>query len=395
VSADDLVFKVESDGLLPAGFLNVADLLAEPDPGPTPWLVKDLIVDAAIVAAVGRWKTTKSFGLLEIAMAIVAGIPVFGALEVPEPGDVLYVNEESGKAALWRRVDALARGRGISREALRGLVVAPNARVKLDDPEWQKQLLELGQRKPWRLIVFDPLARMKAPSRDESAQKEMAEVIEFVRQLRDASGAAVGFVHHTGHAGEQMRGSSDLESVWETRLTWKKSEDGLVTVTNEHREAESGPPVNYRVDWHHETRSMRLRNTSTPLREAILGWLQEHGHGQTEEIATGIGRRRDYVASELAALSGAGTTHSGPSGRTDKLGRPIRDKVWKLSSGAGLWPVPDAGRATEDMSNGQRGSLARPPLYKGDVRDEPPDEAEIERLAELARSDRRDDDIPF
>ena len=38
-----------------------SDLLAEPDPGPTPWLVDGLIVDQALVAAVGRWKTTKSY----------------------------------------------------------------------------------------------------------------------------------------------------------------------------------------------------------------------------------------------------------------------------------------------------------------------------------------------
>src|SRR5205809_1058849 len=41
--------------------VDAAELLAEPDPGPTPWLVDELIVDRAIVAAVGRWKTTKSY----------------------------------------------------------------------------------------------------------------------------------------------------------------------------------------------------------------------------------------------------------------------------------------------------------------------------------------------
>jgi hypothetical protein len=39
--------------------IDAANLLAEPDPGPTPWLVENLIVDSALVACVGRWKTTK------------------------------------------------------------------------------------------------------------------------------------------------------------------------------------------------------------------------------------------------------------------------------------------------------------------------------------------------
>jgi RecA-family ATPase len=89
-----------------AWLIDAADLLAEPDPGPTPWLVDRLIVERAIVAAVGRWKTTKSYGLLDICISVATGRPAFGSLEIPEPGPVVFVNEESGRAALWRRLDA-------------------------------------------------------------------------------------------------------------------------------------------------------------------------------------------------------------------------------------------------------------------------------------------------
>ena len=43
----------------------------------------------------------------------------------------------------------------------------------------------------------------------------MAALIEFLRILRDETSAAVAFVHHTGHQGEHMRGSSDLESAFQ------------------------------------------------------------------------------------------------------------------------------------------------------------------------------------
>lgn len=42
--------------------VDAADLLAEPDPGPTAMLVEDLIVDRALVAAVGRWKRPRATG---------------------------------------------------------------------------------------------------------------------------------------------------------------------------------------------------------------------------------------------------------------------------------------------------------------------------------------------
>jgi RecA-family ATPase len=101
--------------------------------------------------------------LLDIAISVRTGRSAFGALGVNDPGPVVFVIEESGRAALWRRLDALCRGRGIDREELRGLPLAANARVKLDDREWQERLIELGKTVRPRLFVFDPLARMKPP----------------------------------------------------------------------------------------------------------------------------------------------------------------------------------------------------------------------------------------
>lgn len=129
VLTDDFVLRCEvglngsspDASVIDDWLIDAADLLAEPDPGPTPWLVEDLIVDQALLAAVGQWKTTKSYGLLDVAISIVTGRPAFGQLEIPEPGPVVFVIEESGRAALWRRLDALTRGRAIPREELRGL----------------------------------------------------------------------------------------------------------------------------------------------------------------------------------------------------------------------------------------------------------------------------------
>lgn len=208
---------------------------------------------------------------------------------------------------------------------------------------------------------------MKAPSRDENAQKEMAGSIEFLRELREVSGAAVCFVHHTGHQGEQMRGTSDLETVWESKLTWKKDAEGLVTVASDHREEGPGPALSYRLAWDHDTRTMRLRSATPPLREEIVEWLQAHLQGTVDEVATGIRRRPDEVRKELSRMEEAGTSHRGSSGRLDKLGRPIRDKVWKLSTDAGLWDVPEQGLPIADHTNGHRGSVGRPTPFRGDA----------------------------
>jgi hypothetical protein len=324
---DEIVLRVEvtTNGAAkeqtgPAEWLfDAADLLAEPDPGPTPWLVENLIVDQALIAAVGPWKTTKSYGLLDIAISVRTGRPAFGQLEVSDPGPVVFVIEESGRAALWRRLDALTRGRAIAREELRGLHLSANARVKLDDKDWQARLVGVGHRIRPRLFVFDPLARMKAAERDENAQGDMAALIEFLRVLRDETGAAVAFVHHIGHQGSHMRGSSDLESAWETRLTWKREGTSPeVALSSEHRDAEPGPALKYRIDWDGATRTMRFALTSDVLDDRVKAYLSDHPKATANEVVDALGGNRQKVLAAIRKAKGEGGSDSlEPPGTTD------------------------------------------------------------------------------
>jgi hypothetical protein len=418
----------------PAWLLDAAELLAEPDPGPTPWLVEGLIVSQAIVAFVGRWKTTKSYALLYLLMCVALGEPAWGL--PTDGGPVVYVCEESGRAALWRRLDSLARGYALDPEQLRGqLYVAANARVRLDDPGFQAELTAIGRDIRPRAFGFDPLARMKAATREENAQKDMAPVIEYLRDLRDETQAAVGFVHHTGHAGENMRGSSDLESVWESRLAWKRNgQDPFVEIQAEHREAETPSPLRYRISWDHDTRTMRFPlvadATGPTLEQRIVAYVTATPKQKAREIAQGVDTRATDVDRVLAELVAAGTLHKGRSGRLDKLGREIQDDVYTLPetlnpdlrdvSSQPLFPddprdethlprpTPDEpGRATpanphhntdgasshngtnQDETHAEhRGSVPRPTPLRGDEADETPDEPPNE-------PQESDDGIPF
>jgi hypothetical protein len=314
--------------------IDAAELLSRGDPGPTPWLVENLIVDRSLVAVAGRWKTTKSYGMLDVCIAIAIGRPAFGRFVVNEPGPVIFVNEESGEAALHRRLDVLCRGRAIEPEKLRGrLFVAPNRRVKLDDPDWQARLIDDGQRIRPRLVVFDPLARMKAAERNESAQNEIAVALEFMRVLRDETGAAVLFVHHVGHQGENMRGSSDMETWWDTRLRWKRDgQSPIVTVESEHREAEATPPFDYRITWDGLTRSMRFGAVRSPFEEWVEDHLRTHADASGNDVyAAAQGRedrpRKTTVLAIVKRLREGGSrdgNHPGttPSGQGREGGSP-------------------------------------------------------------------------
>jgi hypothetical protein len=342
----------------PSWLIDAADLLAEPDPGPTPWLIEDLIIDGALVACVGRWKTTKSYALLDLCISIATGRPAFGSLNVPKPGPVVFCNEESGRAALWRRLDALARGRGIDPEALRGrLMVSANSRVKLDDPGWQEELVAIGRELRPRLFALDPLARMKAPAREENAQTDMAVLVEFMRRLRDDTGAAVGFVHHTGHTGEHMRGSSDLESVWESRLTWTRDgQAAVITLKSEHREAEAAEPITYRIGWDGDTRSMRFglaETTPRPTRkgpvDAMEAWIRARGSASGPELRRQFDITDKTEAERRADLVRRGITYDNSSGTglyVAKAGNGGSGVGVAANSDSEQIPLNDAGLST-------------------------------------------------
>ncbi|HEV2591025.1 MAG TPA: AAA family ATPase [Gaiellaceae bacterium] len=358
--------------------IDAADLLAEPDPGPTAWLVDELIVDQALVAAVGRWKTTKSFALLDIGISVATGRPAFGQLEVPTPGAVLFVNEESGRKALWRRLDALCRGRAIPSEELRGrLHVAANARIRLDDPSWITEIIREVETLAFepRLIVFDPLARMKAADRDENAQSGMAVLIDAVRQIRDQTGAAVCFVHHTGHGnGGHMRGSSDLETAWETRLEWKREgTSSEVAIETQHREAESGAVVRYTIGWDNATRSMRFDLTENPVEAAVQAFLYDNPDATANDVDKAVDGNRQHILQLVKSIREGGSSLAEPPRNHPSRGAPVGGSTGGLFRAPGTTtgtpgssvPEPDVtGNWFTDVSDEELEALAADELER-------------------------------
>ena len=105
-----------------------------------------------------------------------------------------------------------------------------------------------------------------------------------MRDLRDASGAAVVFVHHVGHEGTRMRGSSDLAGYWESAITVKKRDDGQREIQAEHREAEASPTTIYRADFDPTTSSVRLNVVEGSTRAKVAAYLADHPDASANEV---------------------------------------------------------------------------------------------------------------
>jgi hypothetical protein len=246
------------------------------------------------------------------------------------------------------------------------LYVAANNRVRLDDAGWQAELLAIGHEIQPLTFGFDPLARMKSPAREENAQTDMAVVIEYLRELRDETQAGVGFVHHTGHTGGHMRGSSDLESVWETRLTWtREGESPDIEVKSDHRDAE-GITLKYRIAWDHDTRTMRFPLVEGDVKVRARDYLKQHPEASANDVVDALGTNRKQTLAAVKEIRAEGGSEVGNHPGTTPSETPSR---------CGSPATPFRGAGTTSAESSSEGGSER-----GNYRLED----EVERLARKA-----------
>jgi hypothetical protein len=137
----------------------------------------------------------------------------------------------------------------------------------------------------------------------------MGVLLDFMRLLRDEAPkpCSVVFCHHTGHEGTHLRGSSDLESYWESKVALKRSGEEY-DFSSEHREAEAGETHRFHQAWDVETRSVRLRLIDDERHEEIVervaAYLDEHPDASANETFKALGGTRKEVLEAVAHIRG-------------------------------------------------------------------------------------------
>ena len=220
-----------------------------------------------------------------------------------------------------------------------------------------------------RLYVFDPLARMKAASRNEKDQSDMGVLIEAMRDLRNATGSTVVFVHHHGHQGDHMRGSSDLESAWETKVMWKRDAKAkLVTLQIEHRDTEPSPDVVYGINWDGLTRTMRFDAVgarTSNVHDDVVAYLDEHPGATGRDIEAAVTGRGSLIRKVLEQLIEAGTHYRAAAEKRDAQGRRHTVKGYFSHNHAPSLRVPDDG--TQVDADSPVGAVRPSPLRSKDA----------------------------
>jgi AAA domain/RepB DNA-primase from phage plasmid len=207
-------------------FTSILDLLNRPEPD---WLIEDVLPMRSLAFMWGRSGAMKSFIALDMALRLAYGLPWQGIEAQAVP--VLYIAGE-GDSGYSRRLKAWFAEN--PQDPAAGRFAMFPVRLSLKDPAEVARLVANIQR--WLLgcglIVIDTLARA-AFGIDENDAKEMGLLIAAADTIKEATGATVLAVHHSGKDEERgMRGSSALYAAADTVLHVSR-EPGSMLVTVE------------------------------------------------------------------------------------------------------------------------------------------------------------------
>jgi hypothetical protein len=182
----------------------------------------------------------KSFLAIDWMMHIAAGMDWQG-YRVKKAEPVLYIVAE-GVAGFGIRTRAWKQYHNKSKDDCAPVAMVEGA-VNLGSEEEIGELVEYVEELQPALVVIDTLARSSVGS-DENASRDMNVLVANADLIRQASGACVLILHHTGHTNkDRERGSSSLHGAVDTRLQLTGNSKGHMTlrVTKQKDDEEAGP----------------------------------------------------------------------------------------------------------------------------------------------------------
>lgn len=187
---------------LRAALLDSAGLDGIADPVP---LIDGVLYMDSLAWLYGKPGSAKSFVALDWAGCIGSGLPWH--LRRVSTGPVLYLVAE-GASGIRKRVRAWEQA---FRLPMNNVTFLPMSVQLLNGIDRQALVALIKDMRP-ALVIIDTQARVTVGA-DENSNGEMSKVVDAADQIRQACGACVLMVHHSGKNGLDMRGASAFEGA--------------------------------------------------------------------------------------------------------------------------------------------------------------------------------------
>lgn len=189
--------------------------MAEPPPpqeGPKPYLVDGLVMagdmaNVAMAAYAGMGKTTITLG---IALCMAQGRPVWGALDVPRPLKVVFIDQEEVRSQIQETVNMMAEVYGRPRRGMLTLLSGKGDSYSVGNPGSLERLEQRLDRILPDFVFLDGwqwFVDNKISDRDV-----VGPALAWWKRIRSKYGCGTWFVHHTRKAGApQFRPADPIE----------------------------------------------------------------------------------------------------------------------------------------------------------------------------------------
>lgn len=188
--------------------LDIDDLEDLPAPS---WLVEGILTQGGFSILWGPPGGLKSFVGVDLGMAVASGLAWHGKAIVR--GLVLYVAAE-GSHGLGKRAQGWRKTRGAEIEHPLFKIIPQSVALREEVAELIQTIRGLPQAPV--LIIIDTLARTFGAG-DENKQTDMNGYVSAADLLREATGAHVMVIHHSGvHDDKRERGSNALRGAADT-----------------------------------------------------------------------------------------------------------------------------------------------------------------------------------
>ncbi len=278
-------------------------------------IVEGLLTAQTGAVVYGASNAGKSFLTMDLALHVAAGIPWHGRRV--ERGGVLYLALEGGdgvrnRVAAWRQHD------GMEGESVPfALVACP---VNLLDPDADAprlvvtvlhvaKLCGLG----FVLVVVDTLARAFAAG-NENASEDMGRLIGTMDAIRDATGAAVLFIHHSGKdEAKGARGHSSLRAAIDTEIEVKANDEtgARTAAVVKQRDMQKSDPIAFRL----RVVELGTNQHGKPVTSCVVEPDEPDTAGQSPVSRMSPGQRQAYdVLCDAMAEAGTLGAPSVPDG---------------------------------------------------------------------------------
>ena len=213
------------------------------------YLVKNWLDRGTASVVFGESNVGKTFFALDIAMHVAAGAAWCGNRAYKSPAPVFFLAAEGG-VGINNRLAALRQKKpNLFTKAQGNLTILPTI-IDLKGSVDAAAICDAIHDKTNEgasLIVVDTLARSMGLG-DENSSQDMGAVIRNIDKIREATGAHVMIIHHSGKdTSKGARGSGSLRAAVDTEIELTVEEGVITAAQVKQRDMQKGSDFHYRL----------------------------------------------------------------------------------------------------------------------------------------------------